>query len=70
MKTHALVAAAVGLIAQGAQLGALPAAGPATAPRPAQTTAARPTIVLVHGGFVATRRCPGASRHSEAERPL
>ena len=52
MKTHALVAAAVGLIAQGAQLGALPAAGPATAPRPTQTTAARPTIVLVHGGFV------------------
>jgi pimeloyl-ACP methyl ester carboxylesterase len=51
MKTHALVAA-VGLIAQGAQLGALPDAGPATTPRHAQTTAARPTIVLVHGGFV------------------
>ena len=41
MKTLALVA--VGLIAQGAQLGALPDAGPATPPRHAQTTAARPT---------------------------
>jgi pimeloyl-ACP methyl ester carboxylesterase len=51
MKTHALVVA-VGLIAQGAQLGALPGAGPATTPRHAPTTAARPTIVLVHGGFV------------------
>lgn len=50
MKTHAL-AAAVGLIAQGAQLGAQPTAGPATTPH-AQTTDARPTVVLVHGGFV------------------
>lgn len=51
MKTHAL-AAAVGLIAQGAQLGALADTGPATTPRHAQTPEARPTIVLVHGGFV------------------
>jgi pimeloyl-ACP methyl ester carboxylesterase len=51
MKTHALVAA-VGLIAQGAQLGALTDAGSAPTPRLAQTPQARPTIVLVHGGFV------------------
>src|SRR4029077_13596059 len=51
MKTHALVAA-VGLIAQSAQLGALPDPGPATTPHHAETAAARPTIVLVHGGFV------------------
>ncbi len=51
MKSHALVAA-VGMIAQGAQLQAQQGPNQGSSHREPPTSPARPTIVLVHGGFV------------------
>jgi pimeloyl-ACP methyl ester carboxylesterase len=51
MKSHALVAA-VGMIAQGARLEAQHGPDQGSSRREPESSAARPTIGLVHGGFV------------------